>query len=120
MTLRMVAGETFSGSRRDRVRLPTGSPVSTYCSTISRSTAAERGSRPGGSGVALTESSGGAPVGVTGLSIGVELQPPEVGSGGDPVNSGKQPRLCAGDQSTGLTRRTTAGSALGISTGQQP
>ena len=47
MTLRMVAGERLIGSRRDRVRLPTGSPVSTYCSTISRSTAAERASRPG-------------------------------------------------------------------------
>jgi hypothetical protein len=67
----MVAGETFSGSRRDRVRLPTGSPVSTYCSTISRSTAAERESRPGGSAVGRAVSSGGGPVGVTGLSIGL-------------------------------------------------
>ena len=49
MTLRIVAGDRFIGSRRDSVRLPTGSPVSTYCSTISRSTAAERASRPGGS-----------------------------------------------------------------------
>src|SRR5258708_4847867 len=47
----MVAGDRFSGRRRERVRLPTGSPVSTYCSTISRSTAAERASRPGGRGV---------------------------------------------------------------------
>src|ERR1700722_2359491 len=46
----MVAGERFSGRRRERVRLPTGSPVSTYCSTISRNTAAERASRPGGKG----------------------------------------------------------------------
>ena len=46
MTLRMVAGDRCSGSRRDRVRLPTGSPVSTYCSTISRSTAEARASRP--------------------------------------------------------------------------
>ena len=44
ITLRIVAGDNVIGSRRDRVRLPTGSPVWTYCSTISRSTAAERGS----------------------------------------------------------------------------
>ena len=50
MTLRMVAGERLMGRRRARVRDPTGSPVATYCSTISRSTAAERASRPGGSG----------------------------------------------------------------------
>ena len=48
MTLRMVAGDRLIGRRRDRVRLPTGSPVSTYCSTISRSTAAERASSGGG------------------------------------------------------------------------
>ena len=46
MTLRIVAGDSGSGSRRDRVRLPTGSPVSRYCSTISRKMAAERSSRP--------------------------------------------------------------------------
>ncbi len=50
MTLRMVAGDRLMGKRRARVREPTGSPVATYCSTISRSTAAERASRPGGSG----------------------------------------------------------------------
>ena len=50
MTLRMVAGDRLIGSRRDSVRLPTGSPVSTYCSTISRSTAAERASSGAGSG----------------------------------------------------------------------
>ena len=48
ITLRIVAGDNAIGSRRDRVRLPTGSPVATYCSTISRSTVAARGSRPGG------------------------------------------------------------------------
>ena len=65
ITLRMVAGDRFIGSRRDSVRLPTGSPVSTYCSTISRRTAAERASRPGGS--AARE---GMPAGLRGLSIG--------------------------------------------------
>ncbi len=50
MTLRMVAGDRLIGRRRARVREPTGSPVATYCSTISRKTAAERASRPGGSG----------------------------------------------------------------------
>ena len=72
MTLRMVAGERFSGSRRDRVRLPTGSPVSTYCSTISRSTAAERASRPGGSWVAAPPrpvTRGAVPGGLAGMSI---------------------------------------------------
>ena len=48
MTLRMVAGLSMIGRRRDSVRLPTGSPVATYCSTISRRTAAERGSSPDG------------------------------------------------------------------------
>ncbi len=48
MTLRIVAGESAIGSRRASVRLPTGSPLATYCSTISRSTAAARGSSPGG------------------------------------------------------------------------
>ena len=48
MTLRIVAGESGIGSRRDSVRLPTGPPVSTYCSTISRNTAALRLSSPGG------------------------------------------------------------------------
>ena len=70
MTLRIVAGETFSGSRRDKVRLPTGSPVNTYCSTISRSTAAARESRPGGSGVVRAPSNCGAACGGTCLSIG--------------------------------------------------
>ena len=48
MTLRMVAGDSAIGRRRARVRVPTGSPVSTYCSTISRRTAAERASSAGG------------------------------------------------------------------------
>ena len=64
ITLRMVAGERFIGSRRDSVRLPTGSPVSTYCSTISRSTAAERSSRPGG-----RATRNGMPAGLRGLSM---------------------------------------------------
>ncbi|MDT8870571.1 hypothetical protein RAA17_03700 [Komagataeibacter rhaeticus] len=46
MTLRIVAGESESGRRCESVREPIGSPVSTYCSTISRRIAADRGSSP--------------------------------------------------------------------------
>jgi hypothetical protein len=60
----MVAGDRLMGSRRDKVRLPTGSPVSTYCSTISRRTAADRASRPGGR---VTRD--GITEGLTGLSM---------------------------------------------------
>ncbi len=67
MTLRMVAGDSAMGSRRERVRLPTGSPVSTYCSTISRNTAEERASRPGGSGAR-------SPNGFFGVLIGEEIR----------------------------------------------
>src|SRR3974377_769487 len=66
MTLRMVAGDSFLGSRGESVRLPTGSPVSTYCSTISRRTAAERASRPGG-----RTTRAGMPGGLRGLSMAV-------------------------------------------------
>ena len=36
MTLRMVAGDSWVPIRRDKVREPTGSPVSTYDSTMRR------------------------------------------------------------------------------------
>ena len=67
ITLRMVAGDRLIGSRRDRVRLPTGSPVSTYCSTISRSTAADRASSPGGTAARAAKLGGMLGFSITGI-----------------------------------------------------
>src|SRR5580698_5858696 len=94
MTLRIVAGERFIGRRRDRVRLPTGSPVSTYCSTISRNTAAERASRPGGKGAVRPENRPEGGTFITGL------RPSNVGSTGRRV----KPKVRAASMLTGRSK----------------